>query len=131
MELVITAGDIVAAGGLRGEEVRAFQQHVLVVALFRLTHTAERRGPAAEAGADVTQHRSLDLVAKQRAAADDGEVLLAPLRLEQEVVGNHAVVVQSVEADRVAYRAKAVQVGDVPELRPALVVLYFEKRSDE
>src|SRR6266498_1992691 len=131
MEFVVTGGEVVAAGGLRGEEVRALHHHVFVVTLFRLAYAAECRRPSPKAGAEVAEQRSLDFIAEERTAADDREILLAPLRFEQEIVRDHAVVVQRVEADRIADRTQTCQVGDVAELCPALIISHFEVRADE
>src|SRR5207245_765594 len=115
MEVVDAGSQIVTAGRLGGEEVGRLEQRVLVIALLRRADAAERRRPSAEAGADVAEQRALDLVAERRAAADDREILLAPLRFQQEVVREHSVVVQRVEADRITDRAQALQIGDVAE----------------
>src|SRR5206468_5308006 len=123
--------DGVAAGGLVREEVVPLDLPVFVVALLRRADAAERRRPGPAAGGDIAQQRAEDLVARVRAAADDGEVLLAPLPFEDEVARQRAAVVKRVKRDRIADRAKALQVDDVAEFRAALVVFHFQIRADD
>src|SRR5438874_13698886 len=101
MEIVDSGGEIVTAGRFRRQEVRSLQQRVFVIALLRRADAAERRRPAAETGAEVAQQRTFDLVAEWRAAADNREVLFAPLRFEEQIAGEDAVVMQGVKADRI------------------------------
>src|SRR6185436_17723606 len=99
-----------------GEEVGRLAEEVLVAALLDAADAAEGGAvPALAAGAD--DQCALDQVGEQRARADELELALRVLRLDEEVVAQDAGVVEGLELLRRLARHQAVEVeGDVVEV---------------
>ena len=94
-EVVVAEDDVVRAERARRQEVRALDLEVLVVALLRVAHAAERGRvvPGVSEG-PVPHERALDEVGEQRARVLERELPLRVEALDEEIAREDAVVVR-------------------------------------